>query len=438
MKPAAKLLVLLTTLFLTSCTLADNSSDASSSFTLSTETTHEQTVSQTTDAPTESSSTTHTTEPVMLPPVETEPPNTDYEPAFAGQTRVAGVATTTPYEAKILTAELTSPWAVAVLPDGRLVVTEKSGNIRIVESSGELSQPIGGFPPVDDRSQGGLLDVILSPDYNDSRLLYFTLAEKTAEGSLTAVARGRLSDDESIVEAVEIIWRAIPYYDNSMHFGSRLVFDQAGNLFVTTGERSDLATRPFAQYLDNAYGKVVHITADGEPVADNPFINQDDALPEIYSFGHRNVQGIAIHPLSGDVFISEMGPRGGDELNLIQAGKNYGWPIISYGIEYSGQPISGGLTVKEGMEQPVYYWDPVLAPSGMTFYPYDKIPEWENSLFIAGLRAQHIARLVIDDNRVIAEERLLLDETQRFRDVAASHDGYLYAITDQGRLYRIG
>lgn len=375
---------------------------------------------------------------ILLPPVETNPPNTTYEPAFPGQTRANGVETVTPYDVTILTRDLASPWSVAALPDGRLVITEKAGTLRLVTTSGEMSRPIGGFPPVDNRSQGGLLDVVPAPDFPDSRMLYVTLAEKTAKGSLTAVTRGRLADDERTVENVEIIWRAMPYYDNSMHFGSRIVFDESGNLFVSTGERSDLDTRPMAQTLDNGYGKVVHITPEGIPVPGNPFVGQAGALPEIYSYGHRNAQGLAIHPVTGALWLNEMGPRGGDELNLILPGRNYGWPVISYGIEYSGQPVPGALTTKEGMEQPVYYWDPVLASSGMAFYTGSIIPEWENSLFVAGLRSQQIARLVLDGERVIGEERLLASEGQRFRDVAAGLDGALYAVTDQGRLYRIG
>jgi glucose/arabinose dehydrogenase len=338
----------------------------------------------------------------------------------------------------ILTTELKNPWAVTALPDGRILITEKAGKLRIVTPDGQVSQAIGGFPQVDDRGQGGLLDVALAPDFITSRLIYVTLAELTRQGSLTAVGRGRLSDDESQVENFEIIWRALPYYNNSMHFGSRLAFDQAGNLFVTTGERSDLSTRPKAQLLDNGYGKVVHITPDGDPVPGNPFMGVSGALPEIYSYGHRNVQGLAIHPVNGDVWISEMGPRGGDELNRIISGGNYGWPVISYGIEYSGSPIPGAQTAREGMEQPVYYWDPVLAPGGMTFYTSGVIAEWQNDLFIGGLRGQHIARIVLEDGRVVAEERLLADEGQRFRDVGEGTDGALYAVTDSGRLYRIG
>ena len=280
---------------------------------------------------------------ILLPPFESNPPNTTYQPVSADQTRAPGTITQTAYSVTILADDLISPWAVAALPDGRLIITEKAGSLRIMTTDGGLSDPIGGFPEVDDRGQGGLLDVAPAPDFSSSRMLYFTLAELTEQGSLTAVGRGRLSDDEKSIENFEIIWRAIPYYDNSKHFGSRLAFDQDGNIFVTTGERSDLATRPNAQLLDNGYGKVVHITPDGDPVPGNPFIDVPGALPEIYSYGHRNVQGLAIHPETGEVWISEMGPRGGDELNLIKAGGNYGWPVISYGIEYSGEPIPGGL-----------------------------------------------------------------------------------------------
>ncbi len=372
------------------------------------------------------------------PPFETNPANTIYLPVSADQTRAPSVITQAEYSVTILTEELASPWAVTTLPDGRFVITEKGGSLRIMTADGTLGAPIGGFPKVDDRAQGGLLDVAPAPDFETSRLLFFTLAEWTDAGSLTAVGRGRLSEDETAIEDFTIIWRAIPYYDNSAHFGSRLAFDAQGNLFVTTGERSDLGTRPNAQLLDNGYGKVVHITPDGDPVADNPFLGQEGALPEIYSYGHRNVQGLVIDPQTGEIWISEMGPRGGDELNLIKSGGNYGWPVISYGIEYSGDPIPGGITVMEGMEQPVYYWDPVLAPSGMTFYTSDAIPEWQGNLFIGGLASLRISRLVLEDGRVIAEEWLLEEEQQRFRDVCEGADGALYAVTDSGRMYRIG
>ncbi|MCE5178047.1 MAG: PQQ-dependent sugar dehydrogenase [Porphyromonadaceae bacterium] len=372
-----------------------------------------------------------------LPPVETQQPNTSYSPAFEGQTRIAGVRTTTPYAATIIASGLSNPWAVTALPDGRLVITEKEGTLRLVTTDGNVSEKISGFPEVDDRRQGGLMDVAPAPDFTSSRMLYFTFAERTPQGSLTAVGKGRLSDNETSVENFQTIYRAIPYYDNSMHFGSRIVFDKKGNIFVSTGERSDLATRPNAQKLNTAHGKVVYITTEGNPVAGNPFINTADALPEIYSYGHRNPQGLDIHPVTGELWLSEMGPRGGDEINLIQPGKNYGWPTITYGIEYNGNTIGDGITQKEGMEQPVYYWDPVQSPSGMAFYSSNVIPEWENNLFVGGLSSRHIARLVFKEGKVVGEERLLEEEGQRIRDVADGKDGSLYAVTDEGRLYRI-
>lgn len=372
------------------------------------------------------------------PPVETQKPNTNYKPAFDGQTRAKGIKTTTPYEVTIIAEGLSNPWAVTSLPDGRLIITEKAGTLRIATTAGQLSDPISGFPELDDRKQGGLLDVAPAPDFETSRILYFTFAEKKPQGSLTAVGKGKLSADEKRIENFQVIYRAIPYYDNSMHFGSRIVFDKHGNIFVSTGERSDMETRPKAQLLDNGYGKVIHITPNGDPVAGNPFINTPGALPEIYSYGHRNPQGLAIHPETQELWLSEMGPRGGDEINLIKPGKNYGWATITYGIEYNRKTIGEGITQQEGLEQPVYYWDPVLSPSGMTFYSSNVIPEWQNNLFIGGLSSKHIARIVLENNKVIGEERLLADQNQRFRDIGEGKEGALYAVTDEGRLYRIG
>ena len=274
----------------------------------------------------------------IYPPVETLPKNVDYKPAFEGQTRINGVKTKTAYEVKIIAEGLSKPWAVTSLPDGRLLITEKMGALRIASTNGVLSDALTGFPEVDSRSQGGLLDVAPAPDFETSQMLYFTLAifaDNKSDGSLTAVGKGKLSTDEKRIENFQIIYRAIPYFDNSMHFGSRIVFDDKGNIFASTGERSDMRTRPNAQLLDKGHGKVVYITTEGKPVEGNPFINKKDALPEIYSYGHRNVQGLDIHPVTGDLWANEMGPRGGDELNLIKAGKNYGWPTIGYGIEYN-------------------------------------------------------------------------------------------------------
>ncbi|MDR6967487.1 glucose/arabinose dehydrogenase [Flavobacterium arsenatis] len=371
-------------------------------------------------------------------PVETEKPNSDLKPAFAGQTRIAGVQTKTPYEGKMLTDKLDRPWGVASLPDGRLLVTEKGGTMRIVTASGEVSEKIKGLPEVNDSGQGGLLGVAIDPNFETNKMVYWTYSEKTKEGNLTAVAKGKLASDESKVENVVVIFRATPGHKSTLHYGSRILFDKQGNLIFSTGERSDKETRPQAQQLNSANGKILRITTDGKPASGNPFANTPNARPEIYSYGHRNVQGLAFHPVTGDLWENEFGPLGGDELNLIQPGKNYGWPIITYGMEYSGDKIGQHIGQKEGLEQPVYYWDPVLSPSGMAFYTGSELAEWNNNLFITGLSSTHIARLVIENNKVVGEERLLKDERQRFRDITQGKDGALYAVTDEGRLYRIG
>lgn len=386
---------------------------------------------------TSQNSTPDKTDSAELPAVETRKANTDYKPAFAGQTRIAGVKTTIPFEGVVLSSGLKNPWGITSLPDGRLLITEKGGVMRIATTSGNLSAPITGLPAVNSSGQGGLLGLTLDPSFAENRMVYWTFSEAISGGNLTSVAKGKLSADDSRMENAMVIYRATPAYKGNMHYGSRILFDKNGNLIFSTGERSDLVTRPQAQDLNSALGKIIRITTDGKPAAGNPFLNNPKARPEIYSYGHRNVQGLAMHPETGDLWENEFGPRGGDELNLIQPGKNYGWPTITYGIEYGGDKIGGPLTQKEGMEQPVYYWDPVLSPSGMTFYSGDGIPEWKNNLFIAGLSSNHIARLVINNNKVVGEERLLSGERQRFRDITQGKDGALYAVTDEGRLYRI-
>ncbi|WP_064198300.1 MULTISPECIES: PQQ-dependent sugar dehydrogenase [Emticicia] len=370
--------------------------------------------------------------------VETKAPNSDYKPAFAGQTRIGAVKTTTPYAAKVLTESLTSPWGVKSLPDGRLIITEKSGVMRIAKVTGELSPAITGIPAVNSDGQGGLLGLALDPEFEKNRMIYWAFSENVEGGTLTSLAKGKLSKDETKIEGATVIYRATPAHKGTLHYGGRVVFDKKGNIFLSTGERSDLVTRPQAQQLNSGLGKVIHITKEGKPVAGNPFEGKEGARPELYSYGHRNVQGLAFHPVTGELFSNEFGPRGGDELNHVEAGKNYGWPTITYGIEYSGKKI-GNPTIqqKEGMEQPVYYWDPSVSPSGMTFYSGNMIPEWKNNLFIGCLSGMHIARLVIENNKVVGEERLLTEEYQRFRDVTQGKDGALYAVTDQGRLYRI-
>jgi glucose/arabinose dehydrogenase len=372
------------------------------------------------------------------PPVETIAPNTSYKPAFTGQTRIGSVTTdASSYKATVVTSALTSPWGVTGLPDGRLLVTEKAGTMRIVTAAGVVSAPITGLPAVNPAGQGGLLGVCLDPDFATNRLVYWSFAEARPGGNLTAIGKGRLATDERTIESAAVIYRAEPAYAGTLHYGGRVVFDRTGNLIISTGERSDLATRPQAQVVTSALGKVIRITKDGQPAPGNPTFSQTGARPELYSIGHRNPQGLAVHPTTGDLWQSEHGPRGGDELNHVRAGANYGWPTITYGIEYSGEPIGGAMQQSTGLEQPAYYWDPVISPSGMAFYTGNRVVGWQNNLFIGALSGQHIARLVIDNNKVIGEERLLASEGQRFRDVTQGTDGALYAVTDQGRLYRI-
>lgn len=370
-------------------------------------------------------------------PVEASPPNTNYSPAFAGQTRTAGVRTTTDYESSVLTTALRSPWGITNMPDGRLLITEKAGTMRIATTTGQLGEPISGILTVNPAGQGGLLGVRVDPAFATNRTIYWVFSESTTEGNLTAVAKGQLSPDETRFEAVRVIYRALPAYRGTAHYGGRIVIDPAGYLLISTGERADNATRPLAQSLNSGLGKIVRITNEGLPVADNPLATQAGARPELYTYGHRNPQGLAIHPVTGELWQSEHGPRGGDELNRIHPGANYGWPTITYGLEYSGSRVGEGIQQGEGLEQPVYYWDPVVSPSGMTFYSSDRIPEWRNNLFIGALSGMHIVRLVIENNRVVGEERLLVGEGQRFRDITQGQDGALYAITDGGRLYRI-
>jgi glucose/arabinose dehydrogenase len=375
---------------------------------------------------------------VTGPGVETKDPNTKYKPAFEGQTRIGGVKTSTAYEGKAIATDLKSPWGITVLPDGRLLITEKTGTLRIATTTGQLSAPITGLPKVDPAGQGGLLGITIDPAFATNRMVYWVFSEPLPEGNLTAVAKGKLSADEKKIEGATVIYRATPAYKGDKHYGGRIIFDKSGNLVVSTGERSDLVTRPQSQDIKSGLGKVLRITTDGKPVSGNPLATNANARPEIYSYGHRNVQGLAFHPQTGDLWEAEFGPRGGDEINRIEAGKNYGWPTITYGIEYGGDKVGDAIQQKEGMEQPVYYWDPVVSPSGITFYSSDSIPEWKNNLFISALSGQHIVRLVIENNKVTGEERLLGNEGQRFRDITQGNDGALYAITDQGKLYRIG
>jgi len=369
--------------------------------------------------------------------VETKDPNSTYKPAFPGQTRVASVKSSTNYEGKVLTEALKSPWGITSLPDGRFLITEKEGTMRIVTTTGKVSEPITGIPKVNPSGQGGLLGLRVDPAFDTNRMVYWVFSEPSSAGNVTAVAKGKLSADEKKIEGATVIYRATPAYNGNLHYGGRILIAKDGNLIISTGERSDKVTRPQAQSLNSGLGKVIRITKEGQPAPGNPFAGQAGVRPELYSYGHRNVQSLAFDPVTGDLWEGEFGPRGGDEINHIQPGKNYGWPTITYGIEYSGEKVGEGIQQKSGLEQPVYYWDPSVSPSGMTFYSSDRIPEWKNNLFVGTLSGMHIVRLVIKDNKVVGEERLLGNEYQRFRDITQGNDGALYAVTDQGRLYRI-
>lgn len=375
--------------------------------------------------------------PTVGAPVETNPANANYQPAFTGQTRIGGVRTATTIQANTLTTALNSPWGITSLPDGRLLITQKTGTMRIVTTSGVVNNAITGIPAVNTGNQGGLLGLCIDPQFSSNRMVYWVFSENVSGGTITSVAKGRLSDSETNIENATVIYRAGPAANSNAHYGGRILFDATGNLLVSTGERANNNTRPFAQSVSAATGKIIRITTTGAAATGNPVFTGTDALPELYSMGHRNPQGLALHPQTGDLWQSEHGPRGGDEINFVRPGANYGWPTITYGLEYNGQAVGAAIQQQTGMEQPVYYWDPVVSPSGMTFYRGNRVPEWENNLFIGALSGQHIVRLVIVNNRVVGEERLLATENQRFRDITQGNDGALYAITDGGRLYKL-
>ncbi|MDQ3321495.1 MAG: PQQ-dependent sugar dehydrogenase [Acidobacteriota bacterium] len=389
-------------------------------------------------------------------PLETGTANApEQKPAFPGQTRVCAVKSDVAFDVTVLAKGLDKPWAVEPLPNGDFLITEKTGKLRIVSAKGEVGQPIGGLlpvgaggvspvsgqgglPPITARGQGGLLDVALSPNFIKDRTIFWSFSEQREGGSGTSVARGVLTEDRRNLEQVRVIFQAMPTYNNGLHFGSRLAFGPDNMLYITVGDRFDRPNRPKVQQLDNHLGKIVRINPDGSVPADNPFAKQSGAMPEIWTLGHRNIQSAAFDE-NERLWTVEHGARGGDELNLIEKGKNYGWAVVSYGEEYSGEPLPGAVTARKGYEQPVYYWDPVIAPSGAQFYTGAAFPAWRGSLFVGALREQRLVRLVIKDNRVIGEEHLLTERGQRIRDVRQGHDGALYVVTDQtnGELWKI-
>ena len=337
--------------------------------------------------------------------------------------------------AETVVSGLVHPWALAFLPDGRMLVTERPGRLRIVSSTGELSEPVAGLPEVAARNQGGLLDVAVDPRFAENRYVYLSFSEPGESGTAsTAVARGQLGDGR--LENVEVIYRQQPKVRSGGHYGSRIVFRGDGTIFITQGDRQN--QRPLVQDLSTGIGKIMRINTDGTIPPDNPFVGRDGALPAIWSYGHRNLQGAALHPETGQLWTVEHGARGGDELNHPEAGKNYGWPVITYGIDYSGAKIGEG-TAREGMEQPVYYWDPVIAPSGLIFYTGDKYPGWGGSILIGSMEPGALVRLVLENGRVTREERYLGELDERIRDVQQGPDGFVYLVTDspQGRVLRV-
>jgi glucose/arabinose dehydrogenase len=330
---------------------------------------------------------------------------------------------------------LEHPWGMTFLPDGRVLVTERPGRLRIIERDGKASPPITGVPAVDATKQGGLLDVALDPAFGENRLVYLSYSEPREGGNGTSVARGVLEGGG--LTGVQVIFRQQPAMEGGYHFGSRLVFARDGRLFVTLGERN--VGRAQAQTLDNTIGKIVRINPDGSIPPDNPFVGKKGALPEIWSYGHRNVQGAALHPVTGELWANEHGPKGGDELNRVLPGRNYGWPTVSYGVEYSGAKISDSGTAP-GIEPPVHYWVPSIATSGLMFYTGERFPAWRGCVFVGGLKSQQLVRLRLDGDRVVEEERLLRGVIkERVRDVEQGPDGYIYLLTDEdnGRLLRL-
>lgn len=364
-------------------------------------------------------------------PVETAEPNApDQEPAFIGQTRAPQPAEMPGVAQEVVAEGLPQLWALEFMPDGRMLVTAKAGALHIVSAEGEAGPAIEGVPEVEASGQGGLLDVALAPDFAESGRIFFSFAEPREGGNGTSVAAARLVTGEAgggTLEDVEVIFRQQPTYDNTKHFGSRLVFSPEGDLYVTVGERSDAEPRVQAQELASGLGKVFRITPEGEAVEGNPFIGTEGALPEIWSLGHRNLQSAALDG-EGRLWTVEHGPRGGDELNRPEAGLNYGWPEVTYGIEYSGRAVGDGITEMEGTQQPVYYWDPVIAPSGMAYYDGEEFPEWQGAFLVGGLVSQGLVVVHLEEDRVAYEERVPLDA--RVRDVKVGPEGAVYAVTE--------
>ncbi len=366
------------------------------------------------------------------PGVDSRPPNDpSQKPAVAGQTRAPEQKLGVAFDVVTVARNLQNPWGMAFLPDGRMLVTERPGRLRVVSADGTLSAPVAGLPEVDARGQGGLLDVSLDPKFAANKLVYWSYAEPRQGGNNTAVARGTFVDGPAPrLDDVQVIFHQTPILDSRLHFGSRLVWQRDGTLFVTMGDRSITEGRMQAQRMDGLLGKVARINADGSIPRDNPFVGKPGVPEAMWSLGHRNIQAAALHPTTGELWEVEHGTRGGDEINIARKGKDYGWPTIAYGIEYRGGPITGGLQQQAGMEQPLYYWDPIIGPSGMAFYTADAFPAWKGSLFIGGHGTRDLVRVTLNGEKVTGEERLLADRKDAIRDVRQGPDGALYLLTD--------
>ena len=389
-------------------------------------------------APAPTAQAEQSTNPTRGAPVQQSDPNkSNAVPAFPEQTRAPEARTNVTLKVETLAEGIENPWGSALLPDdGAVLVTSKAGKLWLV-APGKPKTEVTGVPKVDARGQGGLLDISVGPDFATTRSVYFSYSEDRGDGKNgTSLAKATLSADRTKLENVATIFRQEPAWQSTGHYGSNLEWDSAGNLYLTVGDRQRPEPRQLAQDINTHIGKIMRLKADGKPAVGNPFIGQANARPEIWSYGHRNVQGAAIHPDTGKLWTIEHGPRGGDEINIPQAGKNYGWPIICYCIDYPGGPIGEGITTKNGMEQPVYYWDPVIAPGDMIFYTGNLFP-WKGDILASGLAANTIVRLDLDGEKVIGEERLLPDQG-RIRDILQAPDGALYVLVDDaGKVLRL-
>ena len=376
------------------------------------------------------------------PGVDPRAPNApDQKPAVAGQTRAPEKKLGVAFKVVPVADGFQNPWSLAFLPGGKMLVTERPGRLRVVSADGSKSEPVAGLPAVDARNQGGLLDVALDPAFAKNGLIYWSYSEPGPDGANnTAVARGTFVDGAAPrVDHVQVIFHQAPSLDSRLHFGSRLVWGRDGTLFITMGDRSITEGRMQAQRMDGLLGKIARINADGSIPKDNPFVGRAGVPAAMWSLGHRNIQSATLHPTTGELWEVEHGTRGGDEINIARKGKDYGWPTIAYGIEYRGGAITGGITAQAGMEQPLYYWDPIIGPSGMAFYTGNLFPAWKGSLFVGGHGTRDLVRLSINGEKVTGEERLLVDQKDAVRDVRQGPDGALYIVTDgaQGRVYKL-